>query len=128
MWTALAVYAVIWAIGLGVGIGGVWLPAAVTATYVGMHVFEITQRGHCYLSADSTAAPIAGGLYFVVVSLGWVFNSSSLPHVSFWRAWMVLVFVIIGAHLSALAYTWALTTALRYMYRNRIGSEREVDS
>jgi hypothetical protein len=42
MWTALAVYAAIWAIGLGVGIGGVWLPAAVTVIYIGMHVFEIT--------------------------------------------------------------------------------------
>jgi hypothetical protein len=55
VWSALAVYAAAWFAVLGIGLGGEWLLAAGTAAaYVGMHVFEMTRRNHCYLSADST--------------------------------------------------------------------------
>jgi len=58
MWSALVVYFVVWS-----GVSTIVYTEAVIAgvllssIYVGMHIFEITKRHHCSLSADSTAAP-----------------------------------------------------------------------
>lgn len=35
------------------------LAFAIATVYTGAHVYEISYRGHCLLSADSTAAPLA---------------------------------------------------------------------
>jgi hypothetical protein len=123
MWTALVVYAVIWIVGLQAGLETMWLPAAVTIIYVAMHIYEITQRSHCYLSADSTAAPCAAGFYFLAIAVSWLIGKP----ISFFHAWTVFIFVFFGAHLVALVYAAALTTALEYVYRNRITSERATN-
>ena len=59
MWTALFVYGATWTVipALALGID-LWYVGAIWASvYVLAHVREIVVRGHCYLSADSTAFP-----------------------------------------------------------------------
>ena len=113
-------------VGLGLGLGGEWLLAVWAAVvYVGMHVFEITQRGHCYLSADSTAFPVSLLLFSHVVVGMWAAGQPPDSGKPILLAWGIYCVVFIGGHIVALAYSAALVTALTFVLRGRIATERE---
>ncbi len=76
---ALAVYAAIWIAMLAGGPHGHWAVAlTTTAAYVGGHVFEITRRGHCFLSADATAFPVSLVVFAVAQTVLWFGGASAL--------------------------------------------------
>ncbi len=125
MWSALAVYAAVWVAGLGFGLGGEWLLASLTAgAYVGMHIYEMARRGHCALSADSTACPVSLVLFSLAVLGMWAAGHPPLPGRSLLWAWGVYSVVLMGAHVAALAYSVSLGTALSFLFRTRIAAER----
>lgn len=76
---ALVVYAAIWITLLAIGLHGHW-PVAITTTaaYVGGHVFEITRRGHCFLSADATAVPASLVVFVLGLTALWLDGASAI--------------------------------------------------
>src|SRR5262249_3436455 len=93
------------------------------AAYVGMHVFEITRRGHCYLSADSTAAPTSLALFSLAVLGAWAAGRPPLPGEPLVLAWGAYAVVFGGGPVAALGYSAALDAALRFLFRQRIAAE-----
>jgi hypothetical protein len=67
MWSALAIYFAVWSIALTADFQYEWHLAGigVAIVYVVMHIFEITVRHHCFISADSTAIPVTLLVFFV---------------------------------------------------------------
>ena len=77
MWTALLVYFATWTVVPRLMLGAdLWYVGLIWAVvYVLFHIREIGLKGHCYLSADSTAAPaviVTAILLAVVLSLSGV--------------------------------------------------------
>jgi hypothetical protein len=125
VWSALTVYAAVWFVGLGIGLSGEWLVAGwATASYVGMHVFEMTRRNHCYLSADSTAVPVSLVLFSSAVLGLWAAGHPPLPGKSLVLTWCIYSAVFMGGHFAALAYSVALDSVLTLMFRRRIAREK----
>ena len=125
MWSALGVYALVWLLGLGIGLGGAWWIAVVaTASYVGMHVFEITRRGHCYLSADSTAAPISLLVFSGAVMVLWVAGRRPLPDMPALVLWALYGGVFMVGHIAAIVYAAVATSLLLGLFHGRIHAER----
>lgn len=74
---ALVVYATIWITLLASSPHGHWLVAiTTTAAYVGGHVFEITRRGHSFLSADATAVPASLVVFVLGLTVLWLDGAS----------------------------------------------------
>ena len=67
MWLTLPTYFVTWMLVSSWGCRPAILPLAIllASAYTLAHIYEIRCRGHCLLSADSTAAPLA----FVVFAM-----------------------------------------------------------
>jgi hypothetical protein len=129
MWSSLAIYAVVWVLGLSLGLGGEWLlGVCVTIIYVGMHVYEITQMGHCYLSADSTAVPVTLILFSLSIVCMWAFGCPpQTGRVLLW-AWGVYGLTLLCAHLVALAYSLTLAAILKLVFQRRIAADRRRHS
>lgn len=68
LWICVTSYFTVWLLVVSKGLA--WphlIPALILAgTYAGMHYYEMVSRGHCALSADSTAIPVT----FPVAALG----------------------------------------------------------
>lgn len=129
VWSALAVYSAAWVASLAMGLGGYWLLASGTAAaYVGMHVFEITRRGHCYLSADSTAVPVSLVLFSLAVIGLWSAGELPLPGRPLVLAWGAYCLALMAGHVLALAYSIAVGSALTLAFRGRIASEEAVSA
>jgi hypothetical protein len=121
MWSALAVYFAVWL----VTTTGKFAPALighgllVTTVYIGMHVYEIKYRHHCYGSADSTAFPAV--LVAVVLSVGvhsqlgiWPWPVVS-PETGVFLGSHALAFM--GGHLAALLYSAIVWSVCWWTYR-----------
>lgn len=125
LWSALAIYFATWLLILTRGFGDrpCILPAlAITSVYVGMHVYEITCRGHCYLCADSTALPVT--LLLAAAGSGAAWLVGGVPGATL--ATLVprggLAFII--GHLAALAWAALITSLASRCLHHRIGTER----
>jgi hypothetical protein len=128
LWSALAVYTAVWVAGLGVGLGGEWLLAGGTAaTYVGMHVFEMTRRNHCFLSADSTAFPVSLLVFSIAVLSLWAAGHPPLPEEPLVLALAVFCAVFMAGHVAALTYAAALGSVLTFAFRRRGAAETDGD-
>lgn len=105
MWTALLVYFAVWTIIPSLALGGhVWFVGVSWATvYVSFHVLEITARGRCYLSADSTALP-AAAVTAVIVAI--VLSPSGIISVTADRF----------AYVQAFAFSFVLGHVLSLLY------------
>lgn len=76
---ALVVYAAVWITVLASGPHGHWLVAiTTTVAYVGGHVFEITRRGHSFLSADATAVPASLVVFVPGLTALWLGGASAV--------------------------------------------------
>ena len=126
MWSGLIIYLFIWSVLLSAGFRSQLLfPAfGVSCLYVAMHVYEITVRGHCLLSADSTALPVT---FLATVSGALVAHlAGDLP----WKD--IGEFVARGgaafmaAHVVVLAYSAGLTSLARWCLQHRIVSEKNA--
>jgi len=121
MWSALAIYFATWLLILtrGFGDGPCILPAlAITSVYIGMHVYEITCRGHCYLCADATAVPgtlLLAGAAWLVGGVPGATLATLVP-----RAALAFIF----GHLAALAWAALITSLASRCLRHRISTER----
>jgi hypothetical protein len=125
-WSALAVYAATWVAGLGLGLRGEWLLAGATAAaYLGGHIYEMTRRNHCFLSADSTAAPASFLLFSVVVLCRWAVGYPPVPGKPLVLAWFIYGVVFMLGHLAALAYVGTFGLLLGFLFRHRIAREKE---
>ena len=124
MWTALIVYFATWTVVPWLTLGAnLWYVGVIWAVvYVLAHVIEIVAKGHCYLSADSTAFPavIAAGIL-----LGLVLSVSDVASVTANRAAYVRAFVMsfILGHVLSIAYSAAVTGLL-----GRLASEPKATS
>lgn len=117
MWSSLAIYLVVWVGFLSAGFqSGLLLPAlAWSCVYVGMHVYEIKVRGHCYLSADFTVFPVV-----CIVSLI-VCGSDARQAGPFFLRGLCGFFL---AHVAALIYFALLKGIMYRCLRERIEAER----
>lgn len=124
VWTALAIYSTVWVVGLRTGLDGELLLAAGTsAVYVGMHIFEIKQRKHCYLSADSTAVPASLLLYSAGLLYLWMARQHPFPEQSLIGTWGTYFVVLMAGHAAALTYSLVTQLGLNYVFRRRITAE-----
>lgn len=109
MWTALLVYFATWTVVPWLTLGAsLWYVGVIwAAVYVLFHIREIVLKGHCYLSADSTAFP---AVFVVWVLLGVVLSVSGVTSVTANRLAYVraLVFSFVLGHVLSLAYGWAV--------------------
>ena len=118
IWGTLAVYFVVWVAGISNGFHTqILLLATLTAaTYVGMHVFEILVRGHCLLSADSTAAPVTILVFAVLLAtFSW---AGMLPSRDVARSIGGFAISFMVGHLAALLYAASIDTMLKWLFRN----------
>lgn len=83
-----------------------------------MHVYEIKVRGHCYLSAESTAFPVTCIVAPVVVLVAG-FDASQAGSFFLRGVWVFLI-----GHVVALIYAALLTKIMRCCLRGRIEAER----
>jgi hypothetical protein len=124
MWSSLAVYLAIWSAFLSRGFkDDLLIPAlGVSGLYVGMHIYEITVRHHCYLSADSTAFPVT--LLVSVAASGVAHFTSGVPwrHIAGFFASGPVAFLV--GHIAALTYSALLGWLAGRCLRQRIASER----
>lgn len=123
MWSALVVYFAVWTLVISAGRPGLVVPAGFLAlVYVGFHIFEMTKRHHCYLSADSTALPGACLVAFVMS-----FVLFDVPRERFMFGGHVVV-AVMAWHVAALLYSFALGGLLDWIFRKRIKAEWESGS
>lgn len=124
IWSAIAVYFAVWIIALTANFQaeGHFAGIGVATVYVAMHIFEITVRHHCFLSADPTAIPVTLLVFFV----GWAIahftiRTDGVFFISFFIrgcvAWML-------AHFLAPFYAITLTAVVGLCFWHRIKSER----
>ena len=125
VWTALAVYLTTWLVGISHYIEKAWLLATVTSVaYVGMHVYEIVRRGHCYLSADSTAVPLSLLVFSIGVFFLWYSGHPALAGRRVIIAWLVYGGVLTIGHVLALCYSFVAHGLAGVLLKNRIRQER----
>ena len=118
MWSALLIYFAAWIFGVSIMGSGSILPAAFLASvYVGFHIYEINKRGHCYLSADSTAAP---AVLVTALVMSFVIFDSSGARIRF-GGHVGLAFAL--GHIAALLYSFTLGGLLGWIFRKRIRAE-----
>jgi hypothetical protein len=124
MWSSLAVYFIIWVGFLSAGFAErLLIPAlAISAVYVGMHIYEITKRGHCYLSADSTAAPLTIALCVLGCVAARVTKDAPWLEIGAFLMRVSIAFIV--AHIAALVYSATLVALACWCARSRIASER----
>ena len=85
--------------------------------YVIGHVFEITKRDHCCLSADSTAVPLV--LFFAILgySVTWYFSWFKLDFFGL----VFCFFVSLGfGHIAVLIYVVTVTKLLAFVMREKV--------
>ena len=106
MWTSLPIYLGVWVLVPRAFLGAeLWYVGVIWAvTYVGFHVYEIVVRRHCYLSADSTAAP---AVLTVALLTALVLHITGVAGFSqhAWPYLQALVMAFGGGHLAALGYS-----------------------
>ena len=125
MWTALGIYLAIWLLGLSHYIEKAWLLALLTSiAYVGMHVYEIVRRGHCYMSADSTAVPVSLLVFSIGVLCLWYSGHPALAGRRVIIAWLVYGGVLTIGHVLALCYTFVAHWLAALLLKSRIQQER----
>lgn len=125
VWGTLAVYFLVWTAGISNGFRAhLLLLAIITATtYIGMHVFEMLVRGHCLLSADSTAAPVTI-LVFVVAITTFSWTGMIQPREMARSIGGFTLSFIVG-HIAALLYAASVDTILKWLFQNRINAEEK---
>jgi hypothetical protein len=125
IWSALAVYAAAWVTGITLGLGGRWLVGGGTApAYVGMHAFEITRRGHCYLSADSTSVPVSLLVFSLAVVGFWAAGDPPQPDWPLALAWGAYSLAFTAGHALALGYSVVVGSVLTRAFRHHIAAEK----
>jgi hypothetical protein len=90
-----------------------------------MHVFEMTRRNHCFLSADSTAFPVSLLLFSIAVLSLWAAGHPPLPEEPLALEWAVFSAVFLAGHLAALTYAAALGSVLSFAFRRRVAAESD---
>ena len=121
--STLPVYFIVWTAGISNGFRSqlVLLATLTAATYVGMHLFEFLVRGHCFLSADSSAAPITtlvfGALLVTFSRAGTVTSLDIVDSIGgFCLSFMV-------GHVAALLFSASVAAILKWLLRTRIDTE-----
>jgi len=112
VWGSLIVYGAVWAYGpvlMGVT-KFAWAGWVLAAVYVAGQAYEIGYRGHCYLSADATAAPAAFMAALLLLPL---------LHFGFDASWSVIARLVLSfavaftlAHVAAIVYGAVMTALL----------------
>lgn len=112
MWTSLLVYFAVWTVIPPLILGGnLWYVGVIWAVvYVSAHAIENVNRGHCYLSADSTAFPVVliTAIVLVVVLARSDVTTVTADRAAFFTAYLKafgLSFVL--GHVSSLVYAAA---------------------
>ncbi|MCK5074928.1 MAG: hypothetical protein KAR38_01070 [Calditrichia bacterium] len=116
MWTALLVYAVVWfwAICYYIGFNYWYFSLILTIIYCISHIYEITQKGHCYLSADSSAFPAVFITFIISTSLMYfVGPGKEIGIINFVLGFAIAFFL---GHVIALLYSAVLTTILNFLF------------
>ncbi|MEM7478482.1 MAG: hypothetical protein AAF483_26160 [Planctomycetota bacterium] len=124
MWSSLLVYFLTWVATISAGFNRALLLLALLPAfcYVGMHVYEIRYRHHCYLSPDSTAFPVA---LIVFATLLVAFSFSGLVQTSFVVpaiGGFCAAFVL--GHVAALVNAALFYNVFCWMFRRRIAREQ----
>jgi hypothetical protein len=103
MWLTLPTYFATWT--LLASWGGrpqiLLLALAIAMVYTGAHVYEICYRGHCLLSADSTAAPLTFIASIVLGIIGYRLLSISTLDLTYFITGAAVAFMV--GHLLAIA-------------------------
>ena len=109
MWTSLVVYFAVWTIIPWLSLGGsLWYVGVIWAVvYVSAHANENANRGHCYLSADSTAFP---AVLVTTIVLAVVLSRSDVTTVTADRA------AFFTAYLKAFGFSFVLGHVLSLVY------------
>ncbi len=109
MWSALLVYFATWTVVPWLVLGAnLWYVGVIWAVvYVLFHIREIVLKGHCYLSADSTAFP---AVLVTGILLGVVLSVSGIVSVTANRAAYVRAFFLsfMLGHVLSLVYAASL--------------------
>jgi hypothetical protein len=105
----LVVYGLVWFAGLTIGLLGHWLLAlAVSAAYVGMHVYESKYRHHCLLSVGRWNRPVSLVLLYASVlglrAAGWPLLPGAPLWVEMLLVYAVYSVVLVAGHTAAFAY------------------------
>ena len=116
MWTALLVYAVVWfwAICYYIGFNYWYFSLILTIIYCISHIYEITQKGHCYLSADASAFPAALITFIILTVLIYLWGPGKVIGITNFVLGFVIAFFL--GHLIALLYSAVLTTVLKFLF------------
>jgi FtsH-binding integral membrane protein len=121
------VYGIVWAlvIGFGLSFDDAWLIAIPTAmAYASMHVYEIAKRGHCYLSADSTAVPVSALVYVAAVTMLVLSGHDDPDYVATFSAYGGALFL---GHVATMVCSAVSGFLLSRACRVRIEQERQDD-
>ncbi len=126
-----AVYATVWALGIGswLALDHAWLIALLTAVaYASMQLHEITQRGHCYLSADATAVPVSIAAYLAAIVLLILTGYVRHQDLDYFSVITTYGGVLVFGHVAAIGITMAAGLVLNRIFRDRIAAERQSAS
>lgn len=113
MWTSLFVYFAVWIIVPWLILGGnLWYVGVIwSVVYVAAHVNENANRGHCYLSADSTAFPavLVTAIVLVVVLARSDVTTVTADRAAFFTAYLkAFGFSFVLGHVLSLIYSAAV--------------------
>lgn len=123
VWSALAVYFAIWLSFISdLFKPDLLLPAlGISFAYIAMHVYEISRRGHCYLSADSTALPVTLLLLVSGSLLAHFYSDIHWADIIQFSTRLAAAFLI--GHIAALAYSAIFGALATRLLQRRIASE-----
>ena len=124
MWSSLPTYFVVWFVSASWFAQPelVWPALVLASVYVAMQIYEIKWRHHCFLSADSSAAPVTliAFIFLAIYEYRCGIGSSSL--IDFATGAMVAFFV---GHIVALAvagmFHFAGELAWKYVGQHQSG-------
>jgi hypothetical protein len=122
IWTALLIYLAVWVIApILFPFSTLWeVSALLGAVYVGMHVYELKFRQHCYLSADSTALPVTAAF---AILLFFVLRALYIPTRDIFQTYLALPVTFLIGHIAAFFYSFSLLKILGWVFRERIARE-----
>lgn len=126
MQSSLAVYGIVWLVGLALWLKGAWILASITAaTYVAMHAFEMIKRGHCWTSADSTALPVSAVVHAIAVAVLGYLEYPPLVASGYLNAFFAYAGVLICGHVAVLAHMGITENLFLRVFRKRIAAEKQ---